>query len=206
MNKTKLPTDIQIKNLHKKYAKTDADFVLIYTHCQVVDAIATQLLDDKPNSQIDRDLLHVACMLHDIGAYDVLEDGQFVDGVRHGVIGEQILRKEGFPERIWRFASHHTGVGLTEQDVINQNLSIPPADYTADTPEERLLMYADKFHSKSKPPKEPPYFCTFEWYYDLVKKFGNDKQAKFESLADEFGKPNISLVASEFGFSVKNTN
>ena len=131
-------------------------FALIYTHCQVVDAIAAQLLDAKPNSQIDRDLLHVACMLHDIGAYDVLENGKFVDGVRHGVIGEKILRNEGFPEQIWRFASHHTGVGLTKQDVINQNLSIPSADYTANTPEERLLMYADKFHSKSKPPKEPP--------------------------------------------------
>ena len=118
----KLPTEAQVKNLHKKYAKTDADFALIYTHCQVVDAIAAQLLDAKPNSQIDRDLLHVACMLHDIGAYDVLENGKFVDGVRHGVIGEQILRNEGFPEQIWRFASHHTGVGLTKQDVINQKL------------------------------------------------------------------------------------
>ena len=84
INKTKSPTDSQIKSFHKKYAKTDADFALIYTHCQVVDAIAAQLLDTKPNSQIDRDLLHVACMLHDIGAYDVLENGKFVDGVRHG--------------------------------------------------------------------------------------------------------------------------
>ena len=47
MIKTKLPTDTQIKNLHKKYAKTDADFALIYTHCQVVDAIAAQLLDSR---------------------------------------------------------------------------------------------------------------------------------------------------------------
>lgn len=45
MNKTKLPTEAQIKNLHKKYAKTDTDFALIYTHCQVVDTIAAQLLD-----------------------------------------------------------------------------------------------------------------------------------------------------------------
>ena len=79
-------------------------------------------------------------------------------------------------------------------------------DYTASTPEERLLMYADKFHSKSKPPKEPPYFCTFEWYYNLVQKFGSDKQAKFQALADEFGKPDIALVAGKFGFSIKDVN
>jgi|GEM_PF-2137806 len=47
MIKTKLPTDTQIKNLHKKYAKTDVDFALIYTHCQVVDTIAAQLLDSR---------------------------------------------------------------------------------------------------------------------------------------------------------------
>ena len=47
MDKMKLPTEAQIKNLHKKYAKTDADFALIYTHCQVVDAIAAQLLDSR---------------------------------------------------------------------------------------------------------------------------------------------------------------
>ena len=38
MSKTKLPTEAQIKSLHKKYAKTDADFALIYTHCQVVNS------------------------------------------------------------------------------------------------------------------------------------------------------------------------
>ena len=64
-------------------------------------------------------------------------------------------------------------------------------------------MYANKFHSKSKPPKELPYFCTFEWYYNLVQKFGSDKQAKFQALADEFGKPDIALVASHLVLAVK---
>ncbi len=34
---------------------------------------------------------------------------------------------------------------------MRQNLPVPPADYLAETPEERLVMYADKFHSKSHP-------------------------------------------------------
>ena len=65
---------------------------------QIVDAIATQLLEAKPSVQIDRALLRVGCMLHDIGAYLVMERGRFVQGVRHGVIGENILRDEGFDE------------------------------------------------------------------------------------------------------------
>ena len=47
MIKTKLPTEAQIKNFHKKCAKTDNDFALIYTHCQVVNTIAAQLLDSR---------------------------------------------------------------------------------------------------------------------------------------------------------------
>lgn len=198
-----IPTDQQIKNLHQKYAKSDADLTLIYTHCQVVEAIAMQLLDVSLIDDIDRTLVHVGCLLHDIGAYEVLEDGKFVRGVRHGSIGEDILKSEGFPETIWRFASHHTGVGLTKKDVIDQNLPIPIADYTANTNEERLVMYADKFHSKSNPPTEAPYFCSFDWFHNSVQKFGADKAAKFDILAELFGKPDLAPLSRRFGHAIK---
>ncbi len=197
-------TDKQIEGIHQKYAKTDADFDLIYTHCRIVESIAMQLLDAKSIEGVDRDLVHVGSLLHDIGAYEVLEDGRFIRGVRHGVIGERILKNEGFQEAIWRLASHHTGVGLTEQDVKDQSLPIPVADYTAKTKEERLIMYADKFHSKSNPPVEPPYFCDFEWFRDSVQKFGLDKAAKFDALAELFGKPDLVALSNQFGHVIKN--
>lgn len=198
-----LPTDQQIEQIHRKYAKTDADFNLVYQHCQVIEAIAMQLLDARPIASIDRGLVRVGCLLHDIGAYDVLEDGRFVEGVKHGTIGENILQKEGFSEAISRFASHHTGVGLTEQDVIDQGLPIPIADYTARTDEERLIMYADKFHSKSNPPLDPPYFCTFGWFHRSVQKFGPDKASKFDMLADLFGKPDLLPLSERFGHEIR---
>lgn len=198
-----LPTDKQIEELHRKYAKTDTDFNLIYRHCQIVDAIAAQLIDAKPSAKINRDLLHVGCMLHDIGAYLVLEEGRFVQGVRHGTLGEDILRNEGLDEAIWRLASHHTGVGLTEQDVIDQKLPIPVADYTAATAEERLVMYADKFHSKSSPPDEPPYFCTYEWFRSSIQKFGADKAIKLDDLAEQFGRPDLLKLSIQFGHHIK---
>lgn len=198
-----LPTDQQIEQIHRKYAKTDADFNLVYQHCQVIEAIAMQLLDARPIVGIDRGLVRVGCLLHDIGAYEVLEDGRFVQGIRHGTVGENILQREGFSEAISRFASHHTGVGLTEQDVIDQRLPIPVADYTAQTNEERLLMYADKFHSKSNPPLEPPYFCTFEWFHKSVQKFGPDRASKFDALADLFGKPDLSSLSKRFDYEIK---
>lgn len=198
-----LPTDQDIKALHRQYAKTDDDFQLIYTHCQIVEAIAMQLLDARPTPSVDRQLVHVGCLLHDIGAYDVLENGRFVAGVRHGPIGERILQKEGFPETIWRFASRHTGVGLTEQDVKDQKLPIPIANYMPHTDEERLIMYADKFHSKSNPPLEPPYFCTFEWFHQSIQKFGTDKAARLEELAHLFGKPQLEVLSRHYGYATK---
>lgn len=199
-----LPTEQQILELHRAHAKSDADFQLIYTHCRIVETIAMQLLQARPVPHIDLQLVHIGSLLHDIGAYDVLnEEGRFVQGVRHGPIGENILRDAGYPETIWRFASHHTGVGLTEQDVIDQRIPIPVSDYTAQSDEERLIMYADKFHSKSHPPTEPPYFCTFEWYRDSVQQFGDDKIAKFDALARQFGKPALLPLSQQFGHEIK---
>ena len=40
----------------------------------------------------------------------------------------------------------------------------------------------------------------------FLNKFGSDKQAKFQALADEFGKPDIALVADKLGFSIKDVN
>ena len=125
-----LPTDQQIIDLHHKYAKTDADFQLVYQHCQIIETIAMKLLDAKPIAGIDRQLVHVGCMLHDIGTYKVLENGVFVKGVRHGVFGEEILKEEGYPESLWRIASHHTGVGLTEQDVIEARRRVAMGERT----------------------------------------------------------------------------
>lgn len=198
-----LPTDEQIKDLHRRYAKSQDDFNLVYEHCQIVETIAMQLLGANPVDGIDRQLLHVGCLLHDIGAYDVLLNGRFVAGVRHGTIGGDILKREGFPETIWRFASHHTGVGLTKQDVIEQKIPIPVADYTADTNEERLIMYADKFHSKSNPSLEQPYFCTFDWFRNSIQRHGMDKAVKFDNLARLFGKPDLEVLGRQFGYEIK---
>jgi hypothetical protein len=38
---------------------------------------------------------------------------------------------------------HQAGVGLRREDVIRQGLPLPPADYLAETSEERLVMYVD---------------------------------------------------------------
>lgn len=195
-----MPSDQRIETLHRKYAKTEADFRLIFTHSTIVKEIAMQLLDAKQALQLDRELVRVGCMLHDIGVYDVIVDGAYVQAVRHGVIGEEILKKEGFPEAIWRIASHHTGTGLTAEDVAAQELPIPPADYLAETDEERLVMYADKFHTKGIP---RPFFNSFEECRESLGRFGEDKVEKFDALAEQFGKPDLAPLIDTYGHPIK---
>jgi uncharacterized protein len=174
-NVVMIPTDQQIEALHHKYAPSDTVFDWVYVHCKIIDDTAAQLLDTHPSLSVNRQLVHVGCMLHDIGVYTLFDaERQLkanVNYIQHGIRGAEILEAEGYPEQIVRFASCHTGVGLTRDDVERQNLPIPAGDYTAKNIEELLIMYADKFHSKTI----PPYFNSFEWYKQDIAAFGQDK-------------------------------
>jgi len=196
-----LPTFQEIESLHKKYASSDEVFDLIFTHCKVVADIAEQLIIEN-NIVVDANLVKVGCLLHDIGVYSILdEEGNRRDGlhyITHGNLGETILKDEGFPELIWRFASHHTGVGLTKEDIESQDLPLPKQDYLAETKEERLVMYADKFHSKSP----FPHLNSYEQYKDVIMQFGEHKTKQFEEMGQEFGIPNLSALSEKYGHPI----
>jgi uncharacterized protein len=191
-----------IEALHHKYAPSDEVYDLVFTHCQIVRDIAMQL-SSKGMFEVDIELVITGSMLHDIGVYPLFgADGKLRDDVNyitHGTEGEAILKKEGLPENIWRFAAHHTGVGLSKQDVIDQKLPLPIADYLAETDEELLIMYADKFHSKTT----PPYFNSFEWYKQDIERFGADKVVKFEQMAQRFGVPDLEPLSKKYGYEIR---
>jgi uncharacterized protein len=122
----------------------------------------------------------------------------YANYIRHGILGDELLRGEGFPDVICRFAAHHTGVGLTRDDVVRQELPLPPCDYLAETAEERLVMYADKFHSKSTPPT----LWTADAYAARVRRFGADKVAVFAAMRATFGEPDLAPFSRAYGHRV----
>lgn len=89
-------------------------------------------------------------------------------------------------------------MGLSRQDVISQGLPLPPADYLAETGEETLVMYADKFHSKTS----PPVFLTADAYAARVRRFGEDKVAAFEEMRARFGEPDLLALRDVYGHQV----
>ena len=195
-----IPTDEQIRALHERHAPTQEAFDRVFTHCRVVCAVAEQLLDQVP-ANVNVDLVRAGCLLHDIGVYRLIDDSGRIDHARyvsHGVLGHELLAEEGFPEFLCRFCSHHTGVGVTADDVRTQGLPIPVADYLAQTPEEELVMYADKFHSKT----EPPVFRSVEGYLAKVRRLGADKEVRFKGLVERYGEPDLEALSRVFGHRI----
>ncbi|GAA2143314.1 HD domain-containing protein [Kitasatospora kazusensis] len=185
-----LPTARSLRALHAKYAPTPEALALVLSHCEIVARIAMGLAA-RTGCRADPGLVEIGALLHDIGVYQV-GSGHYI---RHGVLGHEILRAEGLPESLCRFASCHTGVGLTRQDIESQQLPIPAGDYVAETAEERLVMYADKFHSKSTPPR----FLDAAAYAARVARFGPDKATGFSALVTEFGEPELGPLVAEYG-------
>jgi uncharacterized protein len=196
----RIPTDQEIRALHEKHAPKPETLDLVYTHCLIVCGIAEQL-EARSGAGLDIGLVRAGSLLHDIGVYLLYNEAGELDHanyIRHGVLGHELLLEEGFPEEICRFASHHTGVGLTREDVRRQRLPLPPADYVAETGEETLVMYADKFHTKTTPPA----LLTASAYAASVRRFGEDKVAAFESMRAMFGDPDLAPFSIAYGHRI----
>ena len=188
------PTIEEIKLMHQKYAPSQLTFDIVFTHCQIVHDIADQIMNGK-QLQVNKDLVNAGALLHDIGAYKLIdENGMFdkVNYIRHGIEGYKILLQEGMPEEMCRIAERHTGVGVTKEDILQRKILIPLKDYVAETMEEKLVMYADKFHSKT------PKFNSYATYSVYVQQFGQDKVDKFQTLASMFGIPDLEPLSVKY--------
>jgi uncharacterized protein len=188
----RIPDDDEIRALHERFAPTPAALELVLTHCEIVADIAAQLLDPG----LDAALVRAGCLLHDIGVYRLRPDDAYI---RHGVLGHELLRELGFPEELGRFCSCHTGVGITREDIERQGLPLPPGDYLPRTGEERLVMYADKFHSKTTPPA----FLTAATYRAEAGQFGADKAAAFAAMTEGYGEPDLTALSAAHGHIIR---
>lgn len=186
-----IPTDSEILALHREYAPSREAFEVVSEHCRLVCSVAEQFL---AGLDLDTDLVRAGALLHDLGVYR-LESTAYV---RHGVLGHGLLASLGFPLEICRFCSCHTGVGITREDVVRQGLPIPPDDYLPRTPEEELVMYADKFHSK----RTPPVFLSGDRYAAEVARFGPDKVQRFAQLRQHYGDPELGPLSDATGYAV----
>lgn len=189
-----------LRELHKEQARAftlneqsaQKSFVLIATHCEIVARLAVILAEQS--GQIVTNTLIEGALAHDIGTYSVLAHNAFAHNqvlfqrdiyIQHGTRGYELLLSEGFDESLAQFARNHTGVGITKADCVQQKLPIEPADYMPTNAAQEIVALADKFHTKSLPPR----FVSEQTARARVEKFGSENIARWDKLVACYGVP-----------------
>ena len=157
--------------INKYYPNDDNLRRLLLKHsCQVADR-CLQIARKHKELPVDIQFLEEAAMLHDIGIYQCDAPSIYCNGtepyIKHGPIGGDLLRAEGFPRHA-RVAERHTGTGLP--------------GYEPETLEEQIVCYADKFYSKSSPDHVRSVLETAQ----SLEKFGHEGVKKFLSWSERF--------------------
>ena len=155
-----------------KYYPADDELrrVLLQHSRQVADR-CLQIVRKHKELPVDEQFLEEAAMLHDIGIFQGDAPSIHCHGqepyIKHGPIGGDLLRQEGFPRHA-RVAERHTGTGLP--------------GYEPETLEEQIVCYADKFYSKSSPDRVRTVAETAQ----SLEKFGHEGVLKFLEWARVF--------------------
>ena len=164
-----------------KYYPEDNRLRDIYMiHSTLVMKRAVRICDHHPELNLDRRFIIEAAMLHDIGIFKCDAPGIQCFGkapyLTHGRIGAELLRAEGLPKHA-RVCERHTGAGITKEEILRLNLPLPPQDFLPETMEEKVICYADKFYSKTRPEQEK----TIEQAEQSLQRFGEAGLERFKS-------------------------
>jgi len=157
--------------LDKYYPEDDDLRQLLLKHSRQVADRALAIARKHRELPVDVQFLEEAAMLHDIGVFRCDAPSIHCHGtepyIKHGPIGGEILRQEGFPRHA-RVAERHTGTGLP--------------GYEPETLEEQIICYADKFYSKSSPDRVRTVLETAQ----SLERFGHEGVRKFLAWAEKF--------------------
>ena len=178
--------------IQRYYTPGNDDYRVLVSHSRQVANLAVALSQRLINKGVPLDIEFVeeAAMLHDIGMCRTDAPGIHCHGTEpyicHGILGRQMLESLGL-YRHARVCERHTGAGITAEEIVAQHLPIdPPRDLLPETLEEKVVCYADKFFSKSRP--EAP-LKTLEHARRTLSKFGLATVTRFEDLIALFGDP-----------------
>lgn len=130
----------------------------VFEHSKAVMLKATELASNF-KGKVDLELVKAGAMLHDVGRRET-------NGIKHAVIGADILRNNGVPPEIVNIVERHIGAGITREEA--EILGLPPRDYMPVTLEEKLVAHADNLiHGNSEVDLE---FVINKW----KNKLGDD--------------------------------
>lgn len=174
-------------NLLARYLEGES-LGIVLEHSRYVADLALEVALRLNLGENERQFIEEAALLHDIGVSQVNAPGLGLHGknpyIMHGVLGRDILDREGYPLHAL-VSERHTGVGLTCEDIIRQGLPLPHRDMCPESLAELIICYADLFYSK-----KPGRLGERKSIQQVRKKlltFGVEKVAVFDGWLIKFG-------------------
>jgi len=169
-----LPSLNEIKNLMEKIAKKNGileEVENILDHCNCVWKFSEKIAKSaiKNGYNIDLDFLKIACYVHDIGRMmcGSKASRELKSDIYHGMDGYNIIKKQGWSEKLARVCVRHMG-GVGQPKDVNEQIGFGDQDTLAETNEEKILAYADcrVFYNKELGRAD---IESFEWAYNRFK-------------------------------------
>lgn len=158
---------------------------ILILHSSAVRNKALWIVDHHPELGADRTFVSEAAMLHDIGIF--LTDAPSIcctgsePYIRHGFLGAELMRKEGFPRHAL-VCERHTGAGLSLDEIERQQLPVPHKDMLPVSIEEQIICFADKFYSKTRLEEEK----SVEKALASISKYGKEGEIRFKKWCQSF--------------------
>jgi uncharacterized protein len=170
----------------KYYKPRSKAYNILVSHSKMVTEKALKIAQDHKELLPDLAFIEEAAMLHDIGIFRTNAPYLFCFGdypyLCHGYLGNELLSTEGYPEH-GLVCERHTGVGITIEEIIAQNLPLPLRDFVPVSVEEQIVCFADKFFSKSG---DLSYEKSVSDVRKSIRKFGERNVVRFNEWCELF--------------------
>lgn len=104
----------------------------VIKHCIAVYKKAEKISVNFPDA--NKELIKTGALLHDIGRSKT-------HGIRHAIVGAEILRENNYSEDVVHIVERHIGVGISKKEA--EELNLPVKSYVPKTIEEKIVAHAD---------------------------------------------------------------
>lgn len=122
-----------VEMLWKKYRLPEN----VRKHSLAVSELALKIAEcfEKNGYEVDREAILFGALLHDLGRSITH------DPFQHFIKSAEILRAEGFEEKIVKIVERHFSAGITAEEA--KKLGLPAKDYIPESLEEKIVSFAD---------------------------------------------------------------
>lgn len=111
----------------------------VIDHSVAVCKKAFEIAQNFPQANLE--LIEKGALLHDIGR-------SRTHGIRHAIVGVEIVREYGYSEDVLNIIERHIGAGITKEEA--KNLGLFEKSYVPQSLEEKIVAHADNLISGTK--------------------------------------------------------